>query len=287
LLIATLPASTAIYFAITGLFVASVVSPLLIINHEQVVAFNFIAEIMPIAYGVIGVVLIFIIKKGSEKTQRRLHSNASFVAHEAITPLSVMSMVAQSFEGILNTAAKKDGNDTISISKKDWRLLRELTQNLNKSSLSGIKRVTTILNSRNNNYPDIGCYQAAEIISEILEEFREYEYKIEFKDKNDFFTYCSKEGIQAVISNIIRNAIKYAGEHAKIKIYLEKDSKIIIEDNGFGMSEEIRKNIFSEGITTSGHGYGLSICKKIIDDHNGSIICKSKIDEGAKFTIQL
>jgi signal transduction histidine kinase len=72
----------------------------------------------------------------------------------------------------------------------------------------------------------------------------------------------------------------------------EKHVKIIIADNGVGMSEEVRKRIFDHLFTTKGvnkgTGLGLAIAQQIIiDKHDGQIDCLSASGDGTKFIITL
>ncbi|BAZ04070.1 two-component sensor histidine kinase [Calothrix sp. NIES-3974] len=80
-------------------------------------------------------------------------------------------------------------------------------------------------------------------------------------------------------------------------IYLESavDRKYIqirIIDNGCGIPEEIRQNIFNPFFTTkpvgSGTGLGLSISYQIIvDKHKGKLDCISTVGEGTEFVIEI
>jgi signal transduction histidine kinase len=68
--------------------------------------------------------------------------------------------------------------------------------------------------------------------------------------------------------------------------------KIIIADNGIGMSEEVKQHIFDKLFTTKGvnkgTGLGLAIAQQIIiDKHDGQIDCLSNSGEGTKFIITL
>jgi signal transduction histidine kinase len=71
------------------------------------------------------------------------------------------------------------------------------------------------------------------------------------------------------------------------------DAKDLVEiaftDTGIGISEEIMDKIFVPLFTTKakGIGMGLAICKKIVEEHGGTISVKSKIGEGTTFTIKL
>jgi signal transduction histidine kinase len=96
--------------------------------------------------------------------------------------------------------------------------------------------------------------------------------------------FADKERIYQVISNLIRNALKFTtGDQAKIEIILEKvkeDKKenewisVKIRDNGKGIDPEILPRLFSKFTTKSesgGTGLGLYISKKIIEAHGGTI----------------
>ncbi|MEB3215502.1 MAG: response regulator [Nostocales cyanobacterium 94392] len=72
----------------------------------------------------------------------------------------------------------------------------------------------------------------------------------------------------------------------------DKQVKIIIADNGIGMSEEVKQHIFDHLFTTKGvnkgTGLGLAIAQQIIvDKHDGEIDCLSNLGEGTKFVISL
>ena len=94
--------------------------------------------------------------------------------------------------------------------------------------------------------------------------------------------YCNIDRFQLkrVFENIINNSLKHNDKNLAILFKLEKDYdkvKINIADNGYGIPEEISKNIFEPFVvgeksrTKKGSGLGLAISKKIIDAHGGSI----------------
>jgi signal transduction histidine kinase len=61
--------------------------------------------------------------------------------------------------------------------------------------------------------------------------------------------------------------------------------RISVKDSGPGIDEEIRNKLFNQKITTKadGHGYGLPICRQLVEHHGGTIRIESKKNEGAKF----
>ena len=104
--------------------------------------------------------------------------------------------------------------------------------------------------------------------------------------------------ITLAIRNLIDNAQKYAFFGKKIHLSFNVDSDkllINIKDFGPGISEEnIKKlttpfyRIIKEGENKRpGFGLGLTICKKIIESHNGSLSIFSKVGNGSTFSLML
>ena len=63
---------------------------------------------------------------------------------------------------------------------------------------------------------------------------------------------------------------------------------VTVEDTGVGISEKIKTQIFTPLFTTKprGQGFGLAVCKRVIEAHGGFINFESQEGKGAKFTIQ-
>ncbi|MBA4853004.1 ATP-binding protein [Emticicia sp. BO119] len=114
--------------------------------------------------------------------------------------------------------------------------------------------------------------------------------------------------INQLFSNLISNSLKFSTEKPRINISskIEKGKQVnnlanpeqsfvhlIFEDNGIGFPEEFKEKIFNlfqrlHGKSEySGTGIGLSIVKKIVEQHKGYISAESKTGEGAIFNIWL
>jgi len=104
--------------------------------------------------------------------------------------------------------------------------------------------------------------------------------------------------IRQLFQNLLSNAIKFrkTGEPLVIRIYSEhwaNSNRIVVQDNGIGFDTRYSEEIFMvfkrlhSYHEFEGNGVGLSICKKIVDRHNGSIRAESQIGEGSKFIIEL
>ena len=109
---------------------------------------------------------------------------------------------------------------------------------------------------------------------------------------SDTVVIADPEQMKKVINNIISNSVKYMDKpHGIIDIRIldEADSiRIEIEDNGKGIVQKDLPKIFerfyrtdaSRNSAQGGSGIGLSIVKKIIEDHGGYIWATSRDGEG-------
>ena len=99
---------------------------------------------------------------------------------------------------------------------------------------------------------------------------------------------CDKIRIEQVISNLISNSLDFCAKGSgkiHIKLYSQNsNAKIVVKDNGIGILKESIDKIFvkfyqADTTTTREHGgtgIGLSVCKGIVDSHNGKIWAESK-----------
>jgi signal transduction histidine kinase len=119
---------------------------------------------------------------------------------------------------------------------------------------------------------------------------------------------CFPGQLNQVFMNILANAIDMFDEQAQSQSYenLENQSqrikictqvidnhvKIQIQDNGVGMSEDIKSRVFNHLFTTKGvgkgTGLGLAIARQIVvEKHGGSLTVHSDLGQGSTFVIQL
>ncbi|MFK7950814.1 MAG: ATP-binding protein [Saprospiraceae bacterium] len=109
----------------------------------------------------------------------------------------------------------------------------------------------------------------------------------------------NNDQILQVIINLLSNALKFCNEdNGKVTVVLEVENHIAIlkvKDNGKGISKKDQKIIFDRFTQINdnqkgkpkGSGLGLSISKKIIESHKGTLSVESEVEQGATFIIQL
>ncbi len=98
--------------------------------------------------------------------------------------------------------------------------------------------------------------------------------------------------IKRVFINLIKNAIDAMpnGGILEISGKIQNDYiEISFADQGIGISEENKSKIFSPLFTTKaqGMGFGLSICKRIVEAHDGKIFVRSTLGKGTTFEVRL
>lgn len=105
--------------------------------------------------------------------------------------------------------------------------------------------------------------------------------------------------IRQLLQNIIINGLKYRSQSVQPRIVVranqtEEDTVTIeVQDNGIGIDEKYHEDIFvmfrrlHSRRKYDGTGIGLSVCKKIVERHNGRIGVDSKVDDGSTFWFTL
>ena len=119
------------------------------------------------------------------------------------------------------------------------------------------------------------------------------------KQDDSYIVEADREKLKRVVTNIVQNSMKYMDkQHKEIQVRLSSSSdEVIVEmkDNGSGIGKEDIPHIFdsfyrtdiSRNSSTGGSGLGLSIVKKIIEEHGGYVWAVSKLGEGTSIYFKL
>jgi PAS domain S-box-containing protein len=205
------------------------------------------------------------------------------IAHEIRNPLSSIKMSLQ----ILAKRLNPEGNDLkrFKIAEKEVDHLEMLVNNILAFAKPVEPKKTQVDLSK--------VLEQALALSEKGITDKKIEIQREF---NDISPVTVDAAMMAdAFLNVIRNAVEASQEYSKIKISLryayENHQSVVVEikDNGIGIDEEDMPHIFNPFFTRKkyGTGLGLSLVKKIIDIHQGTIDISSKKNEGTKVLIML
>ena len=114
---------------------------------------------------------------------------------------------------------------------------------------------------------------------------------------------CDKTKMEEIILNVVSNSIKYTNPHGKITVSIDEldsedeknaDYKVVVEDNGIGMSQDYLPHIFEEfsrehtstETRVAGTVLGLPIVKSLVDRMGGTIEVESEEGKGTRFIMK-
>lgn len=210
---------------------------------------------------------------------------AKQVAHEIKNPLTPMKLSVQQFQRSFDPQAT-DAEDRI---KRLVNSLIEQIDGLTKiaNEFSNFAKMPKANEEKLDLLPIIRntkeLYSSADV-----------EIALNFNQDIAYEIFADKDLIIRVFNNLIKNAIQAKKEEEVMLIEINVDEeeanyKITISDNGMGMTEEVKKKIFSPNFTTksTGSGLGLAMVQQIISTHNGEIWFESELGKGTSFYISL
>ena len=207
---------------------------------------------------------------------------AKQVAHEIKNPLTPMRLTVQSFQknsGFKSEDEKLKLNDFCEI------LIEQIDTMSNVAT--SFSDFATLPKTQ------LEKTDIVEATKKVVEIFEQNNITLETSDEN-IFVKLDKEQWIRVMTNLIKNSIQSIPHDRESNIQVKiiestNKVKIIVSDNGLGVSNKNREKIFEPKFTTKsdGMGLGLGIVRSIINSHRGKISYKSKNNKGTDFTISL
>ncbi|MEI9910019.1 MAG: ATP-binding protein [Bacteroidota bacterium] len=208
------------------------------------------------------------------------------VTHELKTPISVIKLNLETMQKYSLDAEKQKKLQGIML--KETARLNFLTNNiLIASQLEG------------------GGYQSSkeeldlsDLLKDCIQDFRNRFPERDFRSKTEQGVDIKGDALllQMMINNLLENAVKYSPKETPVSALLKKDNSTVqlhIVDEGPGIAEEEKKNIFSKFYRigneatrkTQGTGLGLYLCSKIARDHNADISVTNNTPRGSNFAV--
>ncbi|KKM67503.1 hypothetical protein LCGC14_1470470, partial [marine sediment metagenome] len=111
-------------------------------------------------------------------------------------------------------------------------------------------------------------------------------------EPDPFRVYADPDQMRQVIGNLYANALDAVGEAGEFVVEARRDARediIVFRDSGPGVPEELRDTLFEPLVTTKakGTGLGLTICRQMIEQHNGTVELIERDGQGAALQVRL
>ncbi|TVR78753.1 MAG: sensor histidine kinase [Chitinophagaceae bacterium] len=213
---------------------------------------------------------------------------AKQIAHEIKNPLTPMKLRIQH----LQRAMKEQNPNVETMAPKVLASLIEQIDTLSHIATE----FSTFAKMPKADMEPVNIVQVAEASTSIFEE-NNGDIEIHFEsDYPEIIVNADKKQLNRVFNNLIKNAVQSipSEKEGKIVIKVEKtpDNEhciVSVKDNGIGIPDEQKENVFVPNFTTksSGMGLGLAMSKQIIQNVNGSIWFESNVDAGTTFYVKL
>lgn len=232
------------------------------------------------------------------RSNRELEEFAFVASHDLQEPLRKIQAFSDRLESMFKDELGEKGIDYIARMKNAAQRMSKLINDLLEFS-----RVTT----RGKDFVDTDLKLVLdEILSDLEIAIQEADAKVNIADMP--IIQADPSQMHQLFLNLISNAVKFRREGISPIITINYENKkefngahnaeiewqvITVSDNGIGFSQEYTDKIFVPFQRLHGRsqykgtGIGLSVCRRIVERHGGSITARSKTDEGATFIIKL
>lgn len=221
--------------------------------------------------------------------QKSFVSNAS---HELRTPLA--AIISQLQVTLAKGRSGEEYEAVLNSVLEDAEGLSELTNGLLQLAQSELNRHEFIFTPVR---IDELLIDTADLVRLKRKENSKVEMQFMKEPEQDTLVTCNgnESLLKVLFINLFDNACKFSEDHTA-RVTIDFNSRYIlisVKDNGIGIAADEQDKIFEpffrgrNAQATRGHGLGLSICKKIVQLHEGQITVLSEDAKGTVFTVQL
>lgn len=229
-------------------------------------------------------------KKANEAKTRFLSS----MSHDMRTPLNtVLGLNYLAINNIHDEAYILDCLKKSNVAGK--QLLTVINDVLDMSKIESGKLIIT--------YSPTSLKDLFNELKDVIEpsaELKKLQFNFDISNVKHEFIITDKIRLEQIFINLLSNSVKYTNEGCYVNFIASTEDidenttilKIIVKDNGIGMSEEFQKNMYDSFAREDdkvniiqGTGLGLSIVKYATDALGGTIDCESELGKGTTFTL--
>jgi two-component system, NtrC family, sensor kinase len=220
---------------------------------------------------------------------------AAGVAHEINNPLASIAMCSESLEGRLAELWSHMGD--AHSEKRD--VVRNYLEMIQKEAFRCKQITEKLLDFSRMGDSERHHSDLRELVSGVIEmvsHHGNYQNKsIILRESAPVIAEVCAQEIKQVVLNLITNGLDSIEPSGTVTVSLSQqagEARLVVEDNGCGMSDEVLRHLFEPFFTRrrggQGTGLGLSISYRIVEEHHGQIIAKSAgPGKGSTFTVVL
>ncbi len=214
-------------------------------------------------------------------------SKTEFLAntsHEMRTPLTVISINIQTVTRLLNYAQETSENTEMS------ELLTDAQEEIMRLSriVGGMLSLNAMSEQDERHRVDFSALllNTTDMLKLV---FSKNNNNIILEQREKLTAFCDADLMSQVLINILQNANHHTtNDTIRISAFAEKGMiNVQIKDNGCGISSEILPKVFERGVSNGGTGFGLYLCKTVINSHGGNIWIESEENKGCAVYITL
>lgn len=219
---------------------------------------------------------------------------AAGVSHEINNPLASIALCSESLESRFNEffaeveSSSEESqviHDYLAMIQREAFRCKQITEKLlDFARMGDSQRYSTDLRD------------LIEGVIEMVQHLGKYQDKnLELLPGDPVIVEVNAQEMKQVVLNLITNGLESLDPGGTVKVSIDQgrdQAKIIVADNGCGMTEEVRKHLFEPFFTRrhsgQGTGLGLSITYRIVQEHHGQIdVTSDGVGQGSRFVVSL
>lgn len=212
-----------------------------------------------------------------ERVSRAKTEFLSNTSHEMRTPLTVISVNVQTVAEILEDMgeAVKDGEATELLQNAQQEIMRLARMVGGTLTLAAISENT-----------DRQALDFSTLLRSSVEMFSLHLQKqgntLTAEIAGGMTVFGNADLLAQVMANLLQNAAAYTRQ-GEVTLQAEKEAHevlVTVQDTGDGISAELLPHVFERGVSTGGTGFGLYLCKTVVESHGGRIWIESEPGSG-------
>jgi CheY-like chemotaxis protein/signal transduction histidine kinase len=237
-------------------------------------------------------------RRKAEEKNLALQALAGGIAHEMRNPLG---QIRHNLDEILQELPTNSTEGTVAlVTAKNIETINKRVAQAQMALNRGLHVIDmTLGNFRNDDVSldDFTCLSAAAATRKAIDEYgyasEQERHMVHFESDDDFMFRGDENSFVLVIYNLLVNALHFLQSipHGRIDIRLEQGkavNRILVKDNGPGISSENLSKIFDPFFTSGkkgGTGLGLAFCNRIMRSFGGDILCNSERGAYTEFVL--